>query len=109
MIKVINVEQSTIEIDTTVISNNLKRLLNQTYKLLPSREEKLDWESPLKTIIEEFAGMYRILDSNILFTLLCKLEGLFNFKEEKDFSDFRRIIFECLNLISILKKEYEEE
>lgn len=107
MIKNICIGQSEIEIDSSIINLNLKRLLNQTYKLLPSREEKLDWESPLNTIIEEFAGMYRILDNNTLFSLLCKLEGLFYYKEEKDFNEFRRTIFECLNLISALKGEFE--
>ena len=30
------------EIDNQLILDNLKRLVNQTYKLLPSREENLD-------------------------------------------------------------------
>ena len=29
------------------ISNRLQNLINQTYKLLPSREEGADWEKPL--------------------------------------------------------------
>ena len=39
------------------IDINLTRLINQTYKLLPMREENLDWEKKLDAIIEEFAGM----------------------------------------------------
>ena len=35
------------------VERNLKRLTNQIYKLLPSREEGLDWQLPLDTIIEE--------------------------------------------------------
>ena len=86
------------------IKNNLKRLLNQIYKLLPTREEGLNWEKPLFTIIEEFAGMSELfLDHHkILFSLLCKLEGLIIFKDEKDFLNFRKTIFECLNLINEL-------
>ena len=45
------------EIDNEFILNNLKRLINQTYKLLPNREEGLEWKTPLSTIIEELAGM----------------------------------------------------
>jgi hypothetical protein len=47
--------------------------------LLPSREEGADWEKPLSTLIEEIAGMDRLLVGHheILFPLLCKLEGLF--------------------------------
>ena len=91
-------------IDNHAVIINLKRLLNQIYKLLPSREENLDWEKPLVTIIEELSGMYRLfLDHHtILFSLLCKLEGLFVLTYEKDFFIFRKTIFECLNLINEL-------
>ncbi len=37
------------------------------------------------------------------FVLLCKLEGMFNLTEEKDFSLYRRTIFECLSLLGDLK------
>ena len=82
---------------------NLKRITNQVYKLLPSREEGADWEKPL---IEELAGMDKILidHHDILFPLLCKLEGLSLLQNEQDFDLYRRTIFECLGLISELMK-----
>lgn len=92
-------------IDGEAIKINLKRLANQIYKLLPSREEGLDWEKPLSTIIEEFSGMSMLLleGHKILFSLLCKLEGLFTLTKEDDFMAFRKTIFECLNLVGELK------
>ena len=45
------------DINDEAIKNNLTRLTNQIYKLLPNREEGIEWETPLRTIIEEFAGM----------------------------------------------------
>lgn len=85
---------------------NLKRITNQVYKLLPSREEGTDWEKPLATLIEELAGMDKILidHHDILFPLLCKLEGLSLLQNEQDFDLYRRTIFECLGLISELMK-----
>ena len=93
-----------IEIDKDAIQANLKRLTNQIYKLLPNREEGIDWKSPLTTIIEEIGGMNRLLlDHHILlFSLLCKLEGLFLLDTNKDYFVFRKTIFECLNLIGKL-------
>ena len=75
------------EIADKQIIKNLKRLTNQIYKLLPSREEGVEWQKPLGIIIEEFAGMDRLfLDRHdILFSLLCKLEGLFTLTEDNDF------------------------
>lgn len=93
------------EIDKSAIDKNLNRITNQIYKLLPSREEKSDWQKPLTSIIEELAGMDRLLfdQHEVLFPLLCKLEGLFLLSEDKDFFLYRRTIFECLGLINNIK------
>lgn len=92
------------EINNDAIIVNLKRLTNQIYKLLPSREEGLDWRKPLQTIVEEVAGMDRLfLDQHdILFKLLSKLEGLFTLENKDEFIIYRSIIFECLSLIGEL-------
>ena len=94
------------DIDVNAIIENLKRLTNQIYKLLPNREEDIDWKTPLNTIMEELSGMDRLLSDQheILFSLLSKLEGLFVLVNEEDFFQYRRTIFECLTLISSLKE-----
>ena len=75
-----------IDISTETIVENLKRLTNQVYKLLPNWEEAIDWKRPLTTIIEEFAGMDRLFmhKQEVFFSLLCKLEGLYLFKDERE-------------------------
>ena len=95
------------EISNEAIVKNLNRITNQVYKLLPSREEGADWEKPLSTLLEELAGMDRILIGQhpTLFLLLCKLEGLFCLTKENDFALFRGVIFECLGLINSLVEE----
>ena len=94
------------DINIDAIKVNLKRITNQVYKLLPSREEGSDWEKPLSTLLEELSGMDRLLvgQHEILFPLLCKLEGLFILTQEEDFFLFRRTIFECLSLINDLTR-----
>lgn len=101
------IEKYQVEISNDVICRNLSKLTNRIYKLLPNREESIDWEKPLETILEEFAGMRALLidQEEIFFSLLCKLEGLFTLTKEDDFFLFRRTIFECLSLIDRLKKE----
>ena len=98
-----------IKSDSVII--NLKRLTNQIYKLLPSREEGLDWQKPLQTIIEELSGMSRILidQQTTLFSLLCKLEGLFILVQEEDLSLYRRIIFECLRLMDNIQNLCQDQ
>ena len=96
-----------IDIEEQTIHNRLQNLINQTYKLLPSREEGADWEKPLQTILEELAGMQRLMNcghSEIFFPLLNKLEGLYSLVEDDDFLCYRRTIFECLGLMNDLQK-----
>lgn len=97
-----------IQINSNIVAQRFQSLINQIYKLLPVRQEKSDWEKPLKTIMEQLAGMQRMLncsDSEMYFVLLNKLEGLYSLTSEQCFIDYRRTIFECLNLMGTLKKE----
>lgn len=95
-----------INFSNQAIEHNIKRIINQIYKLLPMREQKKDWKKPLQTIIEELVGLKRLLkgQEQSFLILLCKLEGMFILTEEEDFSLYRRTIFECLSLLGELKK-----
>lgn len=94
------------DIEIAAVAANIKRLTNQIYKLLPLREEGGNWSRPLEALIEEIAGMDRLLIGQhlILFKLLSKLEGLLLLTEENDFMLYRSVIFECLGLLGELNK-----
>lgn len=100
-----------VEFSNEAVVNNLKRITNQIYKLLPNREENIDWKTPLKTIIEELSGMNRLVTieyQELLCSLLCKLEGLYLLEGEENFYEYRRTIFDCLNIIQNLKTKVQE-
>lgn len=93
-----------IEVNDEVIKKDIDRLTNQIFKLLPSREEGSDWETPLENLIREIGGMSRLIGDQIeFFSLLCKLESLLTLTKEEDFFAFRKTIFECLSLITEIK------
>ena len=93
-----------IEVDNTAVVENLDRIINQIFKLLPLREEGGDWETPLHNLILEVGGMNRLLsDQTVLFSLLCKMETLTTLVKEDDYLTFRKLIFECLSLLKQLK------
>ena len=97
-----------IQIKNKIIVDRIQNLINQIYKLLPNREQGIDWEKPLETILEQLVGMYRLMNneySEIFFPLLNKLEGLYSLTQEMDFSCYRRTIFECLSLMNDLQKK----
>lgn len=96
-----------IDVDVAAIQENLKRIINQIFKLLPLREEGGEWQASLQTVIEELAGMSRLFAQYQIrfFSLLCKLEGLYFLIDEEDFLDYRKTIFECLNTAAKLREE----
>ena len=99
-----------ITFSNQTIEKELKKIINQTYKLLPMREENKEWKKPLQTIIQELVGMKRLFYSwqeESFFVLICKLEGMFSLTQEKDFALYRRTIFECLSLLGELKSNVQ--
>ena len=98
-----------LEFDKEAIINNIDRITNQIFKLLPSREEGEDWVTPLQNLILEITGMKALwIDQTRLFSLLCRLEALLSLTEEEDFLAFRKLIFECLRTLNEMKKCLEE-
>lgn len=96
-------------VSSGAINKNLNRLVGQIYKLLPYREEGIDWEKPLSTIQNELAGMNALfIDyeefNSILFSLECKLESLRVGTAKDNFEEFRGTIFECIGKVGVLQK-----
>ena len=98
-----------IDIAGSAIIENINRIINQIFKLLPLREEGGEWATPLHNLILEVSGMGNLLnDQVILFSLLCKMEALTTLSNEEDYLDFRKLIFECLGLLKQIKTTYQE-
>ena len=98
-----------LEMNNTIIQKRINKIINQVYKLLPTREQGQNWEKPLQTLIEELSGMERLLniEDDLFFLILCKMEGLFSLKDDVDMSLYRRTIFQCLTLLNNLSKNVE--
>lgn len=94
-----------IDVDNSVVKYNLKRILNQIYRLLPLREEEEDWQKPLATLIIELAGMLHLFpDLKEGLKVVSKLQGMLELGNDLDFYDYRRTIFECCSIVSSLEK-----
>lgn len=92
-----------INFSEDIIKKDIKRIINQIYKLLPLREEGQNWQKLLQTTIEELAGMQRLFldqQEQSFLILLCKLEGMNILVQEEQFYLYRRTIFECLSLLN---------
>ena len=94
-----------LTVSEEIVRKSIKRIINLTYKLLPTREEGGDWKKPLETIIEELVGMNDLFldQQDKIFVIICKLQGIFNLTGKDDFQLYRRTIFECLSLLNGLE------
>ena len=94
MVNKYNINFSKEEIKDEVI-----RLTNQLWKLIPMWENNEDWNKQLESVIIDIAGKDEIFLHNSHFLqLLSKLEGLR--VEETEFIIYRKTVFECINLIN---------
>lgn len=79
---------------------DVKRLINQLWKLIPMKENNEDWQMHLTVLTEEIAGLVKLYNNKIEgLILLSKLEGLTS-KECDDFMIYRKTVFRCIDLIS---------
>lgn len=85
---------------------DLKRLTNQLWKLIPMCENEEDWISHLSIIIEEIRGLAEIYKDNVnSLILLSKLEGL-KADANEDFMIYRKTVFRCIDLLTqVLRDE----
>ena len=90
------------EIENRNFNLYIDSLKNKTYKLLPFRGEKLQWEKHLETILIEISGFNSITLNQVkIISVLSKLEAL---KDLEDFQTYRKTIFESLNILEELKR-----
>ena len=93
-----------IDFSKEEIKEEIIRLTNQLWKLIPMWENNEDWEKQLNTVIIDIAGKDEIFLHNSHFLqLLSKLEGL-RVSEDIEFNIYRKTVFECINLINEVDK-----
>ena len=83
----------------TALENNLKRLTNQMWKLIPMRENEENWLAQLDLVINELLGIkdiYMVADEHFLI-LLTKLRGLQD--RNIGFDSYRNTVFKCISLL----------
>jgi hypothetical protein len=94
-------------VDNEVVYSMLDRMISQTFKLLPMREEEQDWEKPLETLSIELLGLSKIFPQNpSLFSAVCKMEGIKEMSDKMDFMTYRRMIFEICGLLGKAKENF---
>lgn len=84
--------------DEKVVQTDLRRLVNQIWKLLPMKEKEENWEKQLSSVLIELHGLHKMFDDQLkLLILLSKLEGL---TSTEDFMTYRLTVFGAISLLT---------
>ena len=87
-----------IEFTNNIVVKDLRRLINQIWKLLPMRENEEDWQKQLDCVLTELRGLHIMFGDQLNFLiLLSKLEGLY---ATKNFMTYRTSIFSSISLLT---------
>lgn len=89
-----------LKFDTELVRTDLRRLINQIWKLLPMRENEENWQKQLNIVLNELHGLHQLFGDQLNFLiLLSKLEGL---KQTEDFMTYRLVVFSAISLLTEL-------
>lgn len=81
-----------------IVVKDLRRLINQVWKLLPMRENEENWQKQLDNVLIELRGLHIMFGDQLDFLiLLSKLEGLY---EVQNFMTYRTMIFSVISLLT---------
>lgn len=88
-----------IIIPDEIVKQDVNRLTNQIWKLIPMRENSEDWQGQLNSLVVEIAGLVALSSNSDDrgLSLISKLKGLF--QEETTFIIYRKTVFECISLL----------
>ena len=86
------------DFEVNIIQTDLRRLVNQIWKLLPMKEKEEDWQKQLSSVLIELHGLQHIFDDQLnLLILLSKLEGL---TSAEDFMVYRLTVFGAISILT---------
>ena len=88
------------DFNNDIIIRDLRRLVNQIWKLLPMREHDEDWQAKKEAVLVELRGLGKMFGDELDFLIVVSsLEGL---TEDTDFMVFRSMIFSIISTITEL-------
>lgn len=87
-----------VEVEEEVIKNNMKRLINQIWKLIPMRENNEDWKYQLESVLIELIGFQKTFNKLDLTIPITKLNGL-KYEEDVSFRQYRSKVFSVIDFL----------
>ena len=96
---------SGFDFSDVIVGKDLRRLVNQIWKLLPMRENEENWQKQLNSVLNELYGLHIMFDDQLDFLILVsKLEGLV---KTDNFMTYRMVVFSAISILTELANKYD--
>ena len=86
-------------VEKQVVANNLSRLINQVWKLIPMRENNEDWKKQIDCLLVEMRGLQALFSEDLDFLIaISSLEGLRS-ADDIEFVHYRSVVFSIISIL----------
>ena len=86
-------------VEKQVVANNLSRLINQVWKLIPMRENNEDWKKQIDCLLVEMRGLQALFSEDLDFLIaISSLEGLRS-SDDIELVHYRSVVFSIISLL----------
>ena len=97
----ISTKYQSVSFEESNVISDIKRLINQVWKLIPMKENNENWKKQINQVLVEIIGLQELFENRIdLLVILTKLEGVKECGDEVAFIEFRSLVFSIIALLS---------
>ena len=86
-------------VEKQVVANNISRLINQVWKLIPMRENNENWKKQIDCLLVEMRGLQALFSEDLDFLIaISSLEGLRS-SDDIEFVHYRSVVFSIISIL----------
>lgn len=86
-------------VEKQVVANDIARLINQVWKLIPMRENNENWKKQIDFLLVEVRGLQALFNEHLDFLIvISSLEGLRS-SDDIEFVHYRSVVFSIISLL----------
>ena len=86
-------------VEKLVVANDISRLINQVWKLIPMRENNENWKKQIDFLLVEVRGLQALFNEHLDFLIIISsLEGLRS-SDDIEFVHYRSVVFSIISLL----------
>ena len=86
-------------VEKQVVANDITRLINQVWKLIPMRENNENWKKQIDFLLVEVRGLQALFNEHLDFLIIISsLEGLRS-SDDIEFVHYRSVVFSIISLL----------